>query len=165
MLKPEKANDIMVNEGDKAPQIDLPATPGGRFDLAAADGPVVVFFYPKDDTPGCTVEAIDFSAHLQEFRDIGVSLVGISPDPIAKHEKFTSKHNLTVPLASDEEKSVLQAYGVWVEKSMYGKTYMGVERSTFVIGSDGTIKKVWRKVKPKGHADAVLQEIKSMREG
>lgn len=155
----------MVNEGDKAPEIDLPATPDGRFVLSQCDGPVVVFFYPKDDTPGCTVEAIDFSSKLEEFQEAGVMVVGISPDPVSKHERFAAKHGLTVPLASDEDKTVLEAYGVWVEKSMYGKTYMGVERSTFLIGSDGVVKKAWRKVRPKGHADVVLNEIKALRDG
>ncbi len=120
---------------------------------------VVLFFYPKDDTSGCTREAIEFTALRGEFDKAGALLVGMSPDSAKKHEKFKAKHNLAVDLVSDEEKTALDAYGVWVEKSMYGRKYMGVERSTFLIDPQGKISKIWRKVKVPGHARAVLDEV------
>lgn len=152
-----------IDKGQIAPKIDLPADNGGRFKLTDHKGNlVVVFFYPKDDTSGCTKEAIDFTGAKAEFASSGAVLVGISPDSVVKHDKFKIKHDLDVTLASDEEKTVLQAYGVWVEKSMYGRKYMGVERSTFLIGKDGKIAEVWRKVKVPGHAEAVLAAVKSL---
>ncbi len=143
--------------GDLAPQFKLPTDSEGEFELSVNnDGKIIIFFYPKDDTPGCTTEAIDFTAAKQKFADIGVRIFGMSPDPVKKHDKFKSKHDLDVTLISDEEKTTLEAYGVWVEKSMYGRKYMGVERSTFLIGEDGVIIKAWRKVKVPGHVDEVL---------
>lgn len=145
----------MLEAGMKAPSFKLPTSNGN--DLAVpTGGPMVLYFYPKDDTPGCTTEAIEFSARKNEFANLGVTIVGVSPDPIKKHDKFIAKHSLTIPLVADEEKTALEAYGVWVEKQMYGKTYMGVERATFLISADGDIVQVWRKVRVKGHVDAVL---------
>ena len=152
-----------ISEGDVAPDFKLPTDGDGEFSLSASKGkPVVLFFYPKDDTPGCTKEAIGFSEALPEFKKLGVTVVGMSPDPVKKHDKFKTKHSLTVPLVADEEKTALEAYGVWVEKSMYGKTYMGVERSTFLIGPDGKIARAWRKVKVPGHVEDVLEAAKSL---
>lgn len=152
-----------IGDGDKAPDIDLPTDGGGRFRLSDQTGkPVVVFFYPKDDTSGCTMEAIDFTAAQPAFDRAGVVVVGISPDSVKKHDKFKEKHDLGVMLAADEEKKVLEAYGVWVEKSMYGRKYMGVERSTFLIGPDGRIARTWRKVKVPGHVDEVLDAAGSL---
>lgn len=152
-----------IGEGDKAPAIDLPTDGGGRFRLSDYKGnPVVVFFYPKDDTSGCTREAIDFTAAAPEFQANGVVVVGISPDSVTKHDKFKTKHDLGVMLASDEEKVVLEKYGVWVEKSMYGRKYMGVERSTFLIGKDGNVARAWRKVKVPGHVEEVLAALGSL---
>ncbi len=152
----------MLSTNDTAPAINLPATDDATFDLAEIWGPAVVFFYPKDDTPGCTNEALDFTRLKSDFDALGVKVVGISPDPVAKHQKFRTKNGLDVILASDEEKSVLESYGVWVEKSMYGRKYMGVERSTFLIDGNGKIAEIWRKVKVKGHANAVLEAARTL---
>lgn len=156
-------NSDGVTEGRAAPGFELPADDGPPIALAALKGrPVVVYFYPKDDTSGCTRQAKDFSSLMTAFAERGVAVIGISPDGIKSHRKFREKHDLSVALLSDEAKAVAQAYGVWVEKSMYGKTYMGVERSTFLIGADGLIAKVWRKVKVPGHAEAVLEAVKGL---
>lgn len=146
-----------LSEGDKAPDFTLPTNGDGSFTLSTQDGPVILFFYPKDDTSGCTKEAIGFSEHLDAFQKLGCSVFGMSPDPVKKHDKFIAKHELTTPLISDEEKTVLDAYGVWIEKSMYGKKYMGVNRTTLIIGGDGIILKAWHKVKVPGHVEAVLE--------
>jgi len=152
-----------IAEGALAPQIDLPRDGGGNMSLAELAGKtVVLYFYPKDDTSGCTTEALDFTALASEFAQAGAVIVGVSPDPVKAHDKFIAKHNLKVILASDEDKSVLEAYGVWKEKSMYGRTYMGVERSTFIIDGSGKIVRIWRKVKVKGHAQAVLEAVQSL---
>ena len=152
-----------IGNGDIAPKIDLPADGGGTFKLSDHKGkPVVIFFYPKDDTSGCTREAIDFTEHKADFDAAGAVLVGISPDSVAKHDKFKAKHDLGVTLAADEEKEILAAFGVWVEKSMYGRKYMGVERSTFLVGKDGKIAESWRKVKVPGHVETVLAAVKSL---
>jgi thioredoxin-dependent peroxiredoxin len=149
--------------GDPAPDFTLPGDGGTTISLSSMrGGPVVLFLYPKDDTSGCTAEAIDFTRLKDAFAAIGVSLIGMSPDSPKKHDKFKSRHELTVPLASDEEKTALQAYGAWVEKSMYGRKYMGVDRSTFLIDKDGRIVRVWRKVKVPGHAQEVLEAAKSL---
>ena len=145
----------MVNNGDTAPSFTLPSNGGGNITIPSGQ-PLVLFFYPKDNTPGCTTEAKEFSALRPQFDQLGVQLVGLSPDSVKKHDNFIAKHGLTVDLASDPEHLALQSYGVWVEKSMYGRKYMGVERSTFLIGADGTILESWRKVKVKGHVEAVL---------
>jgi thioredoxin-dependent peroxiredoxin len=153
----------MLNEGDKAPDFELPTDTGKTFKLSKQKGhPVVLYFYPKDDTPGCTTESKDFSCLVDKFRAAGAEIVGISPDPVASKVKFRQKHELTVHLAADAEKLVVAAYGVWAEKSMYGKKYMGVERSTFLIDKTGKIAKIWPKVKVPGHAEAVLEAVKSL---
>lgn len=148
----------MVDVGEKAPEFSMATDGGGTVSLTSLKGrKVVLYFYPKDDTPGCTKEAVTFSELMPRFAERGVRIIGISPDSVAKHTKFRAKHDLSVTLASDEDKSVCQSYGVWVEKSMYGRTYMGVERATFLIAPDGTIARIWRKVKVPGHAEAVLE--------
>lgn len=153
----------MVDEGDKAPDFELENDEGGTIRLSDLQGsPVVVYFYPKDDTSGCTKEAIAFTELAPEFAKLGARVIGVSPDTIKSHQKFKTKHNLNVELAADTEKSAAQAYGVWVSKSMYGRQYMGVERSTFLVGKDGTLVKVWRKVKVPGHAEDVLQSVQSL---
>ena len=152
----------MVEVGEKAPDFDL-ATDDGRIRLAQLRGkPVVVYFYPKDDTSGCTTEARDFTALYPEFQAAGAEVIGISPDSAASHGKFRKKHELAVQLAADEDKAVAEAYGVWVEKSMYGRKYMGVERTTLLIGADGRIVNIWRKVKVPGHAAAVLVAVHAL---
>jgi peroxiredoxin Q/BCP len=141
----------------------LPGDGGGTARLSDFAGqPVVVYFYPKDDTAGCTAEAIDFSRLEPEFAKAGAAVIGISPDTAKKHDKFRKKHALTVALAADEERKAIEAYGVWVEKQMYGRSYMGVERTTFLIGRDGRIAQIWRKVRVKGHAEAVLEAVRSL---
>ena len=150
-------------EGSPAPDFKLPTDGGGEFSLSAHSGkPVVLFFYPKDDTSGCTAEAVAFTAAKGDFEKLGVTVAGMSPDPVKKHDKFKEKHGLDVVLVSDEDKSALEAYDVWKEKSMYGRKYMGVERSTFLIGADGKILKAWRKVKVPGHVDEVLAAARDM---
>ena len=130
--------------------------------LASLGTPLVVYFYPKDDTSGCTTEAKDFSALAKSFAAAGVGVVGISKDTPASHAKFTAKHGLTVRLASDVDGVACEAFGVWVEKAMYGKTYMGIERATFLFGADGALAQAWRKVRVPGHADAVLAAAKAL---
>ncbi len=149
--------------GDKAPDFTLPRNGGGEINLASLQGKaVVLYLYPKDDTSGCTVQALDFSAMGADFEAANSVVIGISPDSVKSHDKFAAKHALTVMLASDEEKTVLETYGVWKEKSMYGKKYMGVERTTYLIAPDGKIAKVWNKVKPAGHAQIVLEAIRAL---
>ncbi len=149
--------------GDKAPDFTLPRNGGGEINLASLQGKaVVLYFYPKDDTSGCTVQALDFSAMGADFEAANAVVIGISPDSVKSHDKFAAKHALTVMLASDEEKTVLETYGVWKEKSMYGKKYMGVERTTYLIAPDGKIAKIWNKVKPAGHAQIVLEAIRAL---
>jgi len=153
----------MISEGDVAPGFTLPSDGGGTVRLDDFKGrPVVLYFYPKDDTSGCTKEARNFSALADEFAAAGAELIGVSPDPVKSHDKFKAKHDLKVTLAADEDKQAIEAYGVWAEKKMYGKTYMGVERSTFLIDKDGKIAKAWRKVKVPGHAEAVLEAVKAL---
>lgn len=153
----------MVDEGDKAPDFELDTDGGGRVKLSDFKGQmVVVYFYPKDDTSGCTKEAIDFTALATDFAKSNTHIIGISPDSAQKHDKFKAKHNLNVQLAADIDKLAANAYGVWVEKSMYGRKYMGVERSTFLISPDGKISRAWRKVKVPGHADDVLKTVQSL---
>ncbi len=146
-----------------APDFTLPSTGGDDVTLSALKGqPVVLFFYPRDDTPGCTKESIGFSESRDAFTEAGALVFGISKDSMASHEKFAKKRELTVPLLSDENGSACEDYGVWKEKNMYGKTYMGIERSTFLIAADGTIAKIWKKVKVPGHVEAVLEEVQSL---
>ena len=153
----------MPNIADTAPDFILPVTGGGDVTLSTLQGtPVVLFFYPRDDTPGCTKESIGFSASLDDFEAAGAKVFGISRDTMAKHDKFTAKHDLTVPLLSDEEGAVTESYGVGVEKNMYGKKSMGIERATYLIGADGKIAQVWRKVKVPGHVEAVLEAVRAL---
>ncbi|WP_223477954.1 peroxiredoxin [Oricola indica] len=150
-------------EGSIAPDFELPADGGVSIRLSQLKGKIVVlYFYPKDDTSGCTTEAIDFTRFLPEFEAIGATVIGMSPDSAAKHDKFKAKHDLAVTLVADEDRNALEAYGVWVEKSMYGRKYMGVERSTFLIDSTGKIARIWRKVKVKGHAEDVLEAAREL---
>tara|TARA_R110002167_G_scaffold22912_8_gene81625 strand:- start:494 stop:958 length:465 start_codon:yes stop_codon:yes gene_type:complete len=154
---------MSVKQGDTAPDFSLPANGDDNVSLSALRGSaLVLFFYPKDDTSGCTQEATDFSERKSEFDSLNVSIIGMSPDPVKRHDKFIAKHNLNITLASDEEKTALSAYDVWVEKSMYGRKYMGVERSTFLIDKDGVIVRAWRKVKVPGHVDEVLAAARAL---
>jgi peroxiredoxin Q/BCP len=153
----------MVQEGDKAPDFELPAGSGETIRLSKLKGkPVVVYFYPKDDTTGCTAEAKDFTSLAPAFKSLGVEVIGISPDSPESHAKFARKYDLKVRLAADADKAVAMAYGVWVEKSMYGRKYMGVDRSTFLVDAHGKVAKAWRKVKVSGHADEVLAAAKGL---
>ena len=153
----------MLEVGRKAPALKLPTEAGTNIDLAHLEGhPVVVYFYPKDDTSGCTTEAKAFTENEKNFKALKVTVLGVSPDSVASHKKFKDKYNLSVTLGADEDKAVATAWGVWVEKSMYGKKYMGVERSTFLIGRDGRIAKIWRKVKVPGHAAEVLAAAQAL---
>ncbi|MFN7090593.1 MAG: thioredoxin-dependent thiol peroxidase [Allorhizobium sp.] len=152
-----------LTAGDMAPDFSLPRNGGGTVSLSDFAGkPVILYFYPKDDTSGCTTEAVDFSGLKEEFAKLGATVIGVSPDSVKSHDKFAAKHNLSVVLAADEEHQALEAYGVWKEKSMYGKTYMGVERSTFLIDKSVKIAEVWRKVKVPGHAEAVLKATQAL---
>ncbi|MDF1732287.1 MAG: peroxiredoxin [Minwuia sp.] len=152
-----------VDTGDKAPAFSMPTDSGGTTSLDAMGGKaVVLYFYPRDDTPGCTKEAIAFTGLIGDFRAAGAEVIGVSKDTVAKHDKFKAKYELDVVLAADEDGSVCEAYGVWVEKNMYGKKSMGIERSTFLISADGTIAKAWRKVKVPGHAEEVLEAVKAL---
>ena len=152
----------MINEGDKAPAIKVTSTDGSSVDLSSPGQPLVLYFYPKDDTSGCTREAQDFTALAGEYQKAGVKIVGVSRDPMKKHEKFISKYGLAVPLASDEDGAISDAFGTWVEKSMYGRKYMGMERATYLIGADGRVLKAWRKVKVPGHAAEALKAAKAI---
>lgn len=146
---------LVVN--DMAPQFDLPRDSGGTVSLSAQTGnPVVLFFYPKDDTSSCTVEAQDFSRLRPDFERAGIALFGISPDPLKRHQRFKSKFQLTIDLLADPDLGTLQAYGVWSRKRMFGVFYMGVERTTFLLRPDLRIERIWRKVRVKGHAQEVL---------
>lgn len=152
-----------LQTGDLAPAFRLPRDGGGEITLAEFAGKVLVlYFYPKDDTSGCTREAIDFNALMPAFRDAGAEIVGVSPDSAGSHDAFKAKHGLGLALGSDEAQEACQAYGVWQEKSMYGRKYMGVERTTVLIGRDGRIAEIWPKVSVKGHADAVLAAVKAL---
>ena len=153
----------LISEGDRAPVFTLPGAGMEKISLAKFKGKkVVLYFYPKDDTSGCTKESIEFNELKDKFARAGTLVIGLSPDPVAKHVKFQEKYNLNQPLASDESKETLLAYGVWIEKSMYGRKYMGVERSTFLINEKGKIAKIWRKVKVPGHAEEVLAAAKAL---
>jgi len=153
----------MVQDGDKAPPFELPTDDGETLALSGLKGkPIVLYFYPKDDTSGCTVEAKDFSRLAVDFRKAGVVVVGVSPDSVESHKKFRKKHDLGVALGADTDKATAMAYGVWVEKSMYGRKYMGIERSTFLIDGKGRIARSWRKVKVPGHAEEVLAAAKAL---
>ena len=146
----------MIGEGDKAPAITVTASDGASIDLAAPGRPLVLYFYPKDDTSGCTREAQDFTALASEFENAGVQVIGVSRDPMKRHQKFIGKYGLSVPLVSDQDGRISDAFGTWVQKSMYGRKYMGMERATYLIGADGRVLKAWRKVKVPKHAEEVL---------
>ena len=153
----------MINEGDKVPALKTRLSDGTELDLSSPGGPLVLYFYPKDDTSGCTKEAQDFTELAGDFAKAGVKVVGLSRDPMKKHDKFIAKYELKVPLASDEDGAVSDAFGTWVEKSMYGRKYMGMERSTFLIGADGRVLREWRKVKVPNHAREVLEATRELR--
>jgi len=149
--------------GDTPPAFSLPRDGGETVTLSDFAGkPVVIYFYPRDDTPGCTKEAIGFTEMAADFAAAGVTVLGVSKDTVAKHEKFRDKHGLGIALLSDVEGAMCEAYGVWVEKSMYGKTSMGIERATFLIGADGKVAQVWRKVKVPGHVETVLEAARAL---
>jgi peroxiredoxin Q/BCP len=149
--------------GEKAPAFTLPRDGGGNISLSGLKGKkVVLYFYPKADTPGCTKEAIAFSGLKRAFAKAETEVIGVSADPVAKQDKFRDKHKLTTPLASDETRNMLTAYGVWGEKSLYGRKFMGIRRTTFLIGPDGRIAKVWENVKVPGHAEAVLEAAETL---
>ena len=149
--------------GDKAPDFDLPAEPGHRLRLSDLKGrKVALYFYPSDDTPTCTDEAIAFNGLRAKFKAAETEIVGVSPDSPASHEKFKKKHKLALALASDETRAMIEAYGVWREKILFGRKYMGVERTTLLIGRDGAIARVWRKVRIRGHAEEVLEAAKAL---
>jgi len=152
-----------LGEGDPAPDFALPTDGGGKASLSGFRGkPVVLYFYPKDDTSGCTAEAVGFTGLKTAFDAAGAVVIGVSPDSAASHDRFKTKHKLKVALAADPGRSAIEAYGVWKEKSMYGRTYFGVERSTFLIGRDGRIARVWRKVKVPKHAEEVLKAAQGL---
>ena len=152
----------MIEDGDQAPTIIVVLSDGSSLDLAAPDGPLVLYFYPKDDTSGCTREAQDFTALAADFAAAGARVIGVSRDTMAKHDKFIAKYDLRVALASDDDGAISEAFGTWVEKSMYGRKYMGMERATFLIGGDGRVVQSWRKVRVPGHAEAVLGAVREV---
>jgi peroxiredoxin Q/BCP len=152
-----------LEAGSSAPDFQLETDSQGTVSLKDyAGAPLVLYFYPKDDTSGCTKQAIAFTEHADDFSALGAKVLGVSPDSVAKHGKFRAKHELGIALGSDEDKTTLEAYGVWVEKSMYGRKYMGVERSTFLIDGQGQIARIWRKVKVPGHVEDVLEAVKAL---
>ncbi len=151
------------NLGDPAPDVSLPRDGGDTVSLSDFKGKnVVLYFYPRDDTSGCTKEALGFTETIGAFEDLNTVVLGVSKDPVKKHDKFVAKHDLKIALLSDEEGDVCERYGVWVEKAMYGKKYMGIERTTFLIDSNGKIAQIWRKVKVPGHVEAVLDAVRSL---
>ncbi len=150
----------MVQEGETAPEFTLTADDGNEVRLSGLRGNrVVLYFYPKDDTPGCTTEACEFRDHLGRFDSEDVLVFGISPDAVESHRKFKEKYGLTFPLLADDDHAVAERYGVWKEKNMYGRKYWGVERTTFLIGEDGVVERVWKRVRPKGHAQSVADAL------
>jgi peroxiredoxin Q/BCP len=152
-----------LSVGAPAPDFDLPAAGGGSIRLSDLKGrKVVLYFYPKDDTSGCTKEAIAFNGLKGDFAEAGAEIIGVSPDSVASHDRFRAKYALDLPLASDEAKAMLEAYGVWTEKSMYGRKYMGVERTTVLVDADGLVARVWPKVKVDGHVDEVLEAVRAL---
>lgn len=154
---------MALEEGQKAPDFNMPTDGGGKISLSELRGrKVVLYFYPRDDTSGCTKEACGFRDSLPDFFGTDAVVIGVSRDSVKSHDKFKDKHNLNFTLASDEDGSVCEAYGTWVEKSMYGKKFMGIERSTFLIDEEGVLRKIWRKVKVNGHVDAVLEEAQNL---
>lgn len=152
----------MIEQGGRAPALAVTSSDGSTIDLSKPDAPVVLYFYPKDDTSGCTREAKDFTSLAPDFRAAGAKVIGVSRDPMTKHDKFIAKYGLDVPLASDEDGTISDAFGTWVQKSMYGRKYMGMERATFLIGPDGRVEREWRKVKVPGHAEEVLAAVREL---
>ncbi len=153
---------MTIEPGSRAPAFDLMTDGGERISLAGLEGPAVLYFYPKADTPGCTTEGQDFSALISDFAKAGAVVVGVSKDTVKKLEKFKAKYDLQVILGSDEDGAVCEAYGVWGEKTLYGRVYMGIERATFLIDADGVVKRTWRKVSVKGHAAEVLEAVRAL---
>jgi peroxiredoxin Q/BCP len=154
---------MALSEGNPAPDFSLPTDDGGRLTLSALRGrKLVLYFYPQDDTPSCTNEAIGFNALQAKFAAADTAVIGLSPDSVKRHDRFKQKCGLAFPLVSDEARSAIEAYGLWVEKQMYGRRYMGVERSTFLIAADGRIARIWSKVKVKGHAEEVLAAAREL---
>ena len=157
---------MALSIGDVAPSFEVNIDGSGKFSLSEAKGsPVVLYFYPKDDTPGCTKEACGFRDAFPDFSALNATIVGVSKDTVTKHDKFKAKYELPFHLASDEDGSLCEAYGTWVEKSMYGKKYMGIERATFLIDSSGVIQGIWRKVKVNGHVEEVLEASRTLKYG
>ncbi len=152
----------MIGEGERVPSLAIETSEGETIDISCLGRLLVLYFYPKDDTSGCTREAQDFTALAGEFEAAGAKVVGISRDPMKKHSKFIEKYGLSVPLASDEDGRVSEAFGTWIQKSMYGRKYMGMERSTFLISADGRVLRAWRKVKVPGHAQEVLDTAREL---
>ena len=154
---------VMINEGDNAINFKMPIDDENYVTLDSfPDNNIVLYFYPKDDTPGCTREAIDFTSHINAFNECKTKIIGVSADSISKHKKFIEKHKLEVILASDEDKKVCEDYGVWIEKSMYGKKFMGIERATILIDKNRKIRKIWRKVSVSGHVEEVLEAAQNI---
>ena len=157
---------MALSIGDVAPSFEVNTDGSGKFSLDEAKGsPLVLYFYPKDDTPGCTKEACGFRDAFPDFSELNATIVGVSKDTVAKHDKFKAKYELPFHLASDEDGSLCEAYGTWVEKSMYGKKYMGIERATFLIDPSGVIQGIWRKVKVNGHVEEVLEASRALKQG
>ena len=155
---------MALSIGDMAPSFEVNTDGSGKFSLDEAKGsPLVIYFYPKDDTPGCTKEACGFRDAFPDFSELNATIVGVSKDTVAKHDKFKTKYELPFHLASDEDGSLCEAYGTWVEKSMYGKKYMGIERATFLIDPSGVIQGIWRKVKVNGHVEEVLEASRALK--
>ena len=151
-----------LSQGDAAPDFTMTSNGGATVSLADFAGSwLVLYFYPKDDTPGCTKQAIAFTEHQQDFASLGVKILGVSKDTVAKHEKFAAKHELTIQLGSDPEGAACESFGVWVEKKNYGRTYMGIERTTFLIDPEGIISQIWPKVRVAGHVEKVLETVRS----
>lgn len=154
---------MSVDVGDKAPDFTMATDDGGEISLSALKGRnLVLYFYPKDSTPGCTTEACSFREALPDFSKVNAEIIGVSRDSIKRHQNFKNKYNIPFPLGSDEDGTVCESYGVWTEKKNYGRTYMGIERSTFLIDSKGVIRNVWRKVRVNGHVDKVLEAAKAL---
>ena len=151
----------MIEEGQAAPPLEVTGSDGTTINLGAPGQPLVLYFYPKDDTSGCTRQAQDFTQMAQDYAGAGVKVLGVSRDPMTKHDKFIAKYELAVPLASDEDGRISDAFGTWVQKSMYGRKYMGMERATFLISADGRVLKAWRKVKVPNHAAEVLEAARA----
>jgi len=155
--------EAFMQPGDTAPDFTAPRDGGGTITLSALrPQKVVLYFYPKDDTPGCTTEALDFTSHAEAFAQAGTTVIGISKDPVAAHDKFVKKHGLSVALVSDAETDICERYGTWVQKNMYGKTYMGIERTTVLIDANGSVARIWSKVKVPGHVAQVLEAARAL---